>query len=264
LPPLLCLRGGAPFEQVLAADEEGGRACARWRRPSSRPECAISTTFSATMAEPKATSRASAVKWPRKVTSRLFGQSAFTMSKVGAMNRLRISSACHCAAWRERQQRPAGDRRQHPEDRRQRAAQIVDHLPARQPRNAELRIEDHRQQLPVAARPAVLARGVDRSGSDSPRPPRRRSPARRAKNAFQQVVAQHRVFRHLAGKRGLHGVDVVEALAGEGAFAEHVLIEVGDREDVGVEPRLAENTRWKNEASSPVVSDGVTRGCRIE
>ena len=28
-------------------------------------------------------------------------------------------------------------------------------------------------------------------------------------------------------------------------------------------PRLAEKTRWKNDASSPVVSEGVTRGCRM-
>jgi hypothetical protein len=42
----------------------------------------------------------------------------------------------------EGQERPAGDRGEHPEDRRQRAAQIVDHLPARQRRHARPRVED--------------------------------------------------------------------------------------------------------------------------
>ena len=60
--------------------------------------CAIKTIFSATMAVPKAMSCAKAEKCPRGVASLLFGMMALTMSKVGAMNKVRISSACHCAA----------------------------------------------------------------------------------------------------------------------------------------------------------------------
>ena len=56
--------------------------------------------------------------------------------------------------------------------------------------------------------------------------------------AFEQIVAEHRVFGDAALQRRLHRVDVVEALAGEGALAEHVLIEVGDGEDVRVEAAI--------------------------
>ena len=85
------------------------------------------------------------------------GMSESMMSNVSATNRLRISSACHWAAWEKGSKvQPAIDAGD-PEDRRQRAAQIVDHLPARQSRQPLAAAEDEGQQLPVAARPAVVA-----------------------------------------------------------------------------------------------------------
>ena len=63
------------------------------------------------------------------------------------------------------------------------------------------------------------------------------------------------------GERGLEGVDVVDALAGVGAFAEQVLVDVGDRGRVRIDAAGPEKTRWKSEPSRPIGSDGVTRGC---
>ena len=62
--------------------------------------------------------------------------------------------------------------------------------------------------------------------------------ARTRDRAFEQIVAEHRVFVDAALQRRLEGVDVVEALAGERAFAEHVLIDVRDRKDIGVEAAI--------------------------
>ena len=39
-------------------------------------------------------------------------------------------------------------------------------------------------------------------------------------HAFEQVVAEQRRIRHPASQRGFESVDVVDALAGVGAFAE--------------------------------------------
>ncbi len=57
----------------------------------------------------------------------------------------------------------------------------------------------------------------------------------RAKIAFEEVVAEQRVLRHAAGERRLEGVDVVDALAGVGALAEQILVDVGDRRRVGID-----------------------------
>ena len=51
---------------------------------------------------------------------------------------------------------------------------------------------------------------------------------------FEEIVAEHGVLADAVLERRLHGVDVVEPLAGEAALAEHVLIEVGHGEDVWV------------------------------
>ena len=47
-------------------------------------------------------------------------------------------------------------------------------------------------------------------------------------------MAEQAVFPDSAGQRGLEGVDVVDALAGKGAFAEQVLIHIGHGCSVGV------------------------------
>ena len=80
--------------------------------------------------------------------------------------------------------------------------------------------QDPWQQLPVAAHPAMLARGgdvvargkfldhFDVGGEAGAR-----------ENAFEQVVAEHRAVRKAAVERGVHRLHVQEALAGEGAGA---------------------------------------------
>ncbi len=131
---------------------------------------------------------------------------------------------------------PAEHRGEEPGDRGQRAAQVVEHLPAAERGHAVLRIEDVGQQLPVATRPAMLARGFDlvagREVLDEFDVGDERATRHRA---FEKVVAENRVFLDAPLQRRLEGIDVIEALAGEGAFAGEVLIDVGNGEDIGVE-----------------------------
>ena len=54
-------------------------------------------------------------------------------------------------------------------------------------------------------------------------------------DALEQIVAEQRRVRHPAGERRLEGVDVVDALAGIGAFAEQILIDVGNGRGVGID-----------------------------
>ena len=54
-------------------------------------------------------------------------------------------------------------------------------------------------------------------------------------DALEQIVAEQRRVRHPAGERGLEGIDVVDALAGVGAFAEQVLVHVGDGGGIGID-----------------------------
>ncbi len=46
-------------------------------------------------------------------------------------------------------------------------------------------------------------------------------------HALEQIVAQQRRVQNTAGDCGLKGVDLVDALASIGAFAEHILVHVG-------------------------------------
>ena len=87
--------------------------------------------------------------------------------------------------------------------------------------------EQPRQQLPVSAHPAVLPRrsnavafGIFLDDLDI------RDQGRTGEDAFKEIMAQHRVFRNLARQRGFKAVDVIDALAGKGAFAEQVLIHI--------------------------------------
>jgi hypothetical protein len=45
-------------------------------------------------------------------------------------------------------------------------------------------------------------------------------------DALEQIVAEQRRVRHPAGERSLERIDVIDALAGVGAFAEQVLVNV--------------------------------------
>ena len=89
--------------------------------------------------------------------------------------------------------------------------------------------EDPGQQLPIAARPAMMPQSrdvvaggefldhLDVGGETGAR-----------EDALEQIVAEQRGVRNPAGERGLEGIDIVDALAGIGAFAEQILIDVGD------------------------------------
>ena len=57
--------------------------------------------------------------------------------------------------------------------------------------------------------------------------------------AFQQVVAEHLAFRQAAGQHGVQGVRVQQAFAGEAAFAEQVLVDLGRDGVVGVAAAVA-------------------------
>ncbi|MNN53200.1 hypothetical protein D3C81_1679430 [compost metagenome] len=53
---------------------------------------------------------------------------------------------------------------------------------------------------------------------------------------FKQIMAEHGVFRHLAGQGTLEGIDIVQALAGITAPAEHILVHIGDCAAVWIHP----------------------------
>ena len=137
-------------------------------------------------------------------------------------------------------QQPAQPQRRQGEAGQQRAPQVVQHLAQadRRHRAALPLVAQHPgQQLPVAARPAMLAprsdvvtrrKLLDHLDVGS------QSGAR--EHAFEQVVAEQRVVRHAAGQRGFERVDVIDALAGVRAFAEQVLIDVGCGRGVRIDP----------------------------
>ena len=56
---------------------------------------------------------------------------------------------------------------------------------------------------------------------------------------LEQIVRQQRVLRHASVERRRERVDVVEALAGEDAFAEEILVDVGDRGRVRIDAGVA-------------------------
>ena len=175
-------------------------------------------------------SRRSARRWLRKVTVERRGRiAANSGNKVGRPSDSRMNSGP-----RQRdadRQGPADDQCREAGRRGQRTPQIVEHLPQADERHAAVAAamcggagvaaaENPRQQLPVAANPAVLAQRGDVV-------PRRKvldhfhigRQAGAREDAFEQIVAEQRAFRHASGERGLEGVDVVDALAGERAFA---------------------------------------------
>ena len=150
------------------------------------------------------------------------------------------------------QHRPPRDEPRQREHRRHAAAHVVEHLPARHRRErihaAAARAGNLRhqpgQELPVAADPAV-------------HPARRGEIARRVvvehldvrdqrgarERALDQIVAEQRVLGEATRRGLLERRDVVDPLAGVGAFGEQVLIDVGHRGRVRVHPRMAGEDR---------------------
>ena len=207
------------------------------------------------------------------------------------------------ARWRQRrqraQQRPgaigrshqpqrAGQRQraagQHPQQQRQagrrhqRAAQVVDHLPAVDGGHRPApRLHDEGQQLPVAAQPPVQPRighvGVGGCVFDQGHVADRGAACQ---CAFQQVVAQHLFGRQALRQQRVHGVHVEQALAREGAFAEQVLVDLRARHAVGVDAPLAAEQPVKGRHGAGArqrhhharLQDGVAAadaaGCRVQ
>ena len=168
-------------------------------------------------------------------------------------------------------QRPAGHQGGDCRRRGQRAAQVVQHLPATDRRQraraptvggSVAAAEDPRQELPVAARPPVLASGghvvarrklLDHLDVGDEAGARERP--------LEEVVAEQRTFGHAPLERGFEGIDVVDALAGVGAFAEKVLVHVGDGGGVGIDTPGGGEDALEERSSRPIGSEGVTRGC---
>ena len=65
-----------------------------------------------------------------------------------------------------------------------------------------------------------------------------RDQARPGEHALEEVVAQHGIVGHPALQGGLEGVDVVDALAGVGPLAEQILVDVGHRRRIGIDPTV--------------------------
>ena len=147
-----------------------------------------------------------------------------------------------------RQKQPTAYQNGQRGDFRQAAPQIVQNLP---PRNHRQRIghdlaeeiRHARQQpennLPVTTHPAMLApaeradfRGIVVHHLDV------RYQTGAGVRTFDHVVAQDRVAREAMLQHLLEHADFVDTLAREAAFAEQILINVGDRARVNVEARI--------------------------
>ena len=163
----------------------------------------------------------------------------------------------------------------------QRTAQVVQHLPSIDAPNwVAPRIQQQGQQLPVAPNPSMHARGrhvgVKRRILDQGDVGDRAAACHRP---LEQVVAEHLAFGQTPGQHRVHGADMKQALAGEGPFAEQVLVDLRAGRAVGVhtvlpgkqptDPQryltLACNRRLTPAAKIQLVyGKGVaTRGCRM-
>jgi hypothetical protein len=105
------------------------------------------------------------------------------------------------------------------------------------------------QQLPVAARPSVMASRADVvagrvflddfyiGGETGAR-----------EDALEQIVAEKRRVRRPAGQRRFEGVDVVDALARVRALAEQILVDVRNRRRIGIDSAQAREDALKQRA----------------
>ena len=56
---------------------------------------------------------------------------------------------------------------------------------------------------------------------------------------FQQIMTQHSVLREASGQGPLEGVDIVDSFADKRTFAKKILIHIGHRPRVRIDPRVA-------------------------
>ena len=141
-------------------------------------------------------------------------------------------------------QHPSGQQRQHTRRRRQRAPQIVDHLPTADQRNRlflplglglAAEPQDPRQQLPVTPRPTVMSRCRDIvAGGEFVDDLDIGNQAGAGEDALHQIVAEQEIVGKPIDKRCLEGIDVVDAFAAIGAFAVQILVDIRNRGGIGV------------------------------
>ena len=149
-------------------------------------------------------------------------------SDQGPVERQRLRE-CHPQQQQRRERRHHG------------TAQVVRHLPVVDQRHALAPEQaDQRQQLPVAARPAVQTRcgHVGMHGRVLDKGHVAHAGAAQ-QGTFQQVMAQHMLRRQLAAQHRVRGLHVEQALAGEGALPEHVLVDLGTGRAVRIHPEAA-------------------------
>ena len=131
-------------------------------------------------------------------------------------------------------QKPSREQSENAGGRGQRATQIVQHLPLAEQRQRTVAAsrsiaatEQPGQQLPVAARPAMIAR--------DPNVVARRKlfhdfdigyESGACKGALEQIMTEQRALRHSAGKRRFERIDVVDSFARVRAFAKQILVHV--------------------------------------
>ena len=78
-----------------------------------------------------------------------------------------------------------------------------------------------------------------------------RGQAGAGEDPLEQVVAEEGRLGHAAGQRRFEGVDVVDALARVGAFAEQVLVDVRNRRGIGIDADRAGEHAQEQRAFAP-------------
>ncbi len=77
--------------------------------------------------------------------------------------------------------------------------------------------------------------------------------------AFDQVVAEQRVFREAPLQHGAQGIHFVDALAGEYALAEKILVDIGNGARINIETGLSGIQRCQAAARSGLHADADSR-----
>ena len=252
---------------MAARHEQPHQGSWRWRRPSASAWSGRKATESRASARPRAQVAAERARdgcaggCPVRRGSDREDDSAGTPGS--RRRRGRAASPTTAAGIGSSQQRPTASSVAGASSERRRLSSIFQRpTRAASPRP---RPNDPGQELPVAARPAMLALGGDvvagRELLDDLDVGRE---ARAGEDAFEEIVAEQGVLRHAPGERRLEGIDVVDALAGVGALAEQVLVDVGDRRRIGVDAAgTGEDTLDRAIPRGRAAATGVTRGCRM-
>ena len=122
--------------------------------------------------------------------------------------------------------------------------------------------QDPAGDLPVAANPAMPSTDVRAvAGRKLLVQLHVAQQARPRVAAFEKVVTQDPVQRQAARQRALEGIDVVDALADERAFTEHILIDIGNGSRIRIDARL---TAEKPRVSRPVGAGQAHRDTRLK